>query len=111
MVTYKTFWVQWDYQIGTYRGSANNKIFGVTTGQFMTPGDICAAMGVVITAAETDELLTDQKMANLAVQITKDIQTSDVQVKAQVTQVQDAAQAQLDAKIAQDIADAGVVIK
>lgn len=111
MITYKTFWVQWDYQIGTYRGAVNGKIFGIKSGQFMTPGDVCAAMGVVITAAETDELLTDQKMANLAVQITKDIQTSDVQVKAQVTQVQDVAQAQLDAKIAQDIADAGVVIK
>ena len=52
-----TTWLQWDWQIGTFRGEKDGVIYGEFTGEHSTAESLVAAMGVTL----TDEQLADLK--------------------------------------------------
>jgi hypothetical protein len=60
-------WLQWDYQLGTFRGQANGITYGVFGGQFTAASDIAAAIGESLSQEHLDELEVE-RVADLASQ-------------------------------------------
>lgn len=50
-----TTWLQWDWQIGTFRGEKDGIVYGLFTDEHPTAESLIAAMGVAL----TDEQLAD----------------------------------------------------
>jgi hypothetical protein len=52
-----TTWLQWDWQIGTFRGEKDGVIYGEYTGEHITAESLIHEMGVTL----TEEQLADLK--------------------------------------------------
>lgn len=53
-------WVQYDNQIGTFRGERNGVIYGEYTGEFSTAINLIVAMNVSIKEKELEDLQNEK---------------------------------------------------
>lgn len=61
MIPLPNGWLQWDYQIATFRGEIDGRIFGGFGGEFTTPQDLAAAAGVSVSPEGLAELTADRE--------------------------------------------------
>lgn len=60
MIVYPTYWVQYDYQLGTYRGLISGTIYGYYTNQYTTPAAIASAMGITLSSQDIADLQSEK---------------------------------------------------
>ncbi len=53
-------WVQYDNQIGTFRGEKDGAIYGAFTGEFVEAEHLLDAMDVTLTEQELDDLKNEK---------------------------------------------------
>lgn len=69
MLTLSNGWVQWDYQLSTFRGELDGKLFGVFGGEYLTAADWVAASGMSlnpdeVAALDAEKTADDQAKKN-----------------------------------------------
>jgi hypothetical protein len=60
MINIKNGWLQYDNQIGTFRGERNGVVYGAFTGEFSTAEDLLIAMDVTLTEQELIDLKAEK---------------------------------------------------
>lgn len=63
MIKRDDFWVQYDEQIGTFRGERNGVIYGSYTNEFQEASQILALMHVTLTQEEMADLNAEKGIA------------------------------------------------
>lgn len=63
MIKRDDFWVQYDGQIGTFRGERNGVIYGSYTNEFQEASQILALMHVTLTQEEMADLNAEKGIA------------------------------------------------
>lgn len=56
MIKLKRGWFEWDWQIGTFRGSYDGIIYGEYTAKYLTPEDLNIAIGDKLTSSQISRL-------------------------------------------------------
>lgn len=56
MIRHNDFWIQYDYQIRTFRGEKDGVVHGVYEDEFTDIDSICSVMGVSVSDEEKVEL-------------------------------------------------------
>lgn len=60
MIKIENGWMQYDHQIGTFRGEKSGTVYGLYTGEIETAQALVDAMGVTLTEQELADLKAEK---------------------------------------------------